>query len=105
MNTLKLLAVVVLLATVGIGYDGSFGGSQAFGGEAGEKKPAPKKFVKADTDQDGKLSLAEFTAAHPGEKAGKRFETADADKDGFLTPAELKAARGKKPEKPNKKNK
>ena len=45
-------------------------------------------FVKADTDKDGKLSLAEFTAAGKTEAV---FKDADADHDGFLTPEELKA--------------
>jgi len=97
MNTRKLFAVVALLATIGIGY-----GVQAFGGQAEAKKPAREKYVKADTNQDGKLSLEEFKAAFPDGKVEKRFATADKDKDGFLTPAELKAARGKKTEKPNK---
>ena len=63
-------------------------------------KPVPEKFKQADADNDGKLSLAEYTAAFPGDKADKKFATADTDKDGFLSPAELKAARGRKPEKP-----
>lgn len=92
MNTRKLFVAVLLLALVGISYD-----VQA------ANKPAPERFIKADTNQDGKLSQAEFAAAFPGGKAEKRFATADADKDGFVTPEELKAARGKKPEKPAKK--
>lgn len=59
------------------------------------------KFEAADTDKDGKLSKAEFTAmcsCKDAAKVDKMFTGADTDKDGFLTPAELKAAKacGKK---------
>jgi hypothetical protein len=54
-------------------------------------------FAKADTDKDGKLTLAEFTAAcKDTATAEAKFQAADTDKDGFLSPAELKAAHPKK---------
>ena len=60
-------------------------------------RPNPmERFTKADTDKDGKLSLAEFKAAFPKGKlsAEERFAKADVNpKDGFVTPEELKAVR------------
>ena len=44
---------------------------------------------KVDTDKDGKVSQAEFTAAHP-EKAAN-FATMDANSDGFIDADEHKA--------------
>ncbi len=43
---------------------------------------------KADTDKDGKLSSAEFAAAHP-DKAGE-FAAMDANGDGFIDASEHK---------------
>jgi uncharacterized low-complexity protein len=45
---------------------------------------------KADTDKDGKVSQAEFTAAHPEKKAAD-FATMDANSDGFIDADEHKA--------------
>ena len=44
---------------------------------------------KVDTDKDGKVSQAEFTAAHPDKAAN--FATMDANSDGFIDEAEHKA--------------
>lgn len=44
---------------------------------------------KADADKDGKVSQAEFNAAHP-DKAAK-FATIDTNKDGFIDATEHKA--------------
>ena len=44
---------------------------------------------KVDTDKDGRVSQAEFVAAHP-EKA-EQFAKIDANQDGFLDEAERKA--------------
>lgn len=46
---------------------------------------------RLDTNQDGKLSATEFTAAPPW------FDKADANKDGKVTRDEAKAMRGKRP--------
>ena len=40
-----------------------------------------------DTDKDGRLSRAEFNAAHKGEEA--KFAAHDIDGDGFITQAEM----------------
>ena len=55
-------------------------------GKCGEGKCG---IAKADTDKDGKVSQAEFAAAHP-DKADK-FASIDTNKDGFVDAAEAKA--------------
>ena len=64
--------------------------------KAGEGKCGEGKcgLAKADTDKDGKVSQAEFTAAHP-DKAAK-FAEIDTNKDGFIDAAEHKAHAGAK---------
>lgn len=59
--------------------------------KAGEGKCG---LAKADTDKDGKVSQAEFAAAHP-DKAAK-FAEIDTNKDGFIDAAEHKAHAGTK---------
>ena len=59
--------------------------------------PAPAKadhegscgMAKMDTDKDGRLSRAEFDAAHKGSK--ETFASHDPDGDGFITQAEMDA--------------
>lgn len=51
-------------------------------------------FKKKDTDGDGKLTLAEFTAGIPENRKAKaetRFKKLDKDTDGFVTVEELKS--------------
>jgi uncharacterized low-complexity protein len=60
-------------------------------GKCGEGKCG---MAKIDTDKDGKVSQAEFTAAHP-DKAAK-FAEIDTNKDGFIDAAEHKAHAGTK---------
>lgn len=43
--------------------------------------------AKMDTDKDGRLSRAEFDAAHKGSKA--TFASQDGNGDGFITKAEM----------------
>lgn len=64
--------------------------------KAGEGKCGEGKcgMAKADTDKDGKVSQAEFNAAHP-DKAAK-FAEIDTNKDGFIDAAEHKAHAGAK---------
>jgi EF hand len=54
-----------------------------------------KAFMRADTDNDGKVSLAEWTAFQTARKAkgdpAKSFARMDADKDGFVDKGELDA--------------
>lgn len=51
--------------------------------------PRVDKFAKLDTDQDGKLSLTEFSIDRTPKFAAKWFERRDADRDGFLSLAEF----------------
>jgi uncharacterized low-complexity protein len=62
------------------------GGEKAAEGKCGEGKCGMEK---VDTDKDGKVSRAEFTAAH-ADKADK-FDGMDTNKDGFIDAAEHKA--------------
>ncbi len=64
--------------------------------KAGEGKCGEGKcgMAHADTDKDGKVSQAEFNAAHP-DKAAK-FAEIDTNKDGFIDAAEHKAHAGAK---------
>ena len=92
---MKKIVSMVVCATVVLMVAGA-----AMAGEKGKGKD--DFFTKADTDKDGKLSLAEFKAASKDPvKAEAKFAAADTDKDGFLTREELKAAHhgGKKGEK------
>ena len=65
-------------------------------GKCGEGKCGEGKcgMAKADTDKDGKVSQAEFAAAHPDKAAD--FAGIDTNKDGFIDAAEHKAHAGAK---------
>lgn len=49
------------------------------------------EFTAADTDEDGKISLAEAMAAYPG-TVGDAFEESDTDQNGFLDAEEFDEA-------------
>jgi Ca2+-binding EF-hand superfamily protein len=54
---------------------------------------AQEMFTKADTNQDGVLSLEEWKAAG---RRDRGFSMIDANKDGKVTPDELRAAAAKR---------
>ncbi|HSD17909.1 MAG TPA: hypothetical protein VLC71_11710 [Thermomonas sp.] len=59
-------------------------GGQAAGKDAHEGGCG---MAKMDTDKDGRLSRAEFDAAHKGKE--EKFAAHDADGDGFISQAEM----------------
>jgi hypothetical protein len=63
--------------------------------------PRVARFAELDTDQDGVLSLSEFSVGRTSKDATKWFERRDADHDGLLSLAEFvpqsAAAAGGKP--------
>jgi len=66
-------------------------------GEDSDKPRPPKRsFEEVDTNQDGKVSLAEFVVGVKNEeRATKHFNRKDKDQDGSLTEEEF-TAKGKK---------
>ena len=66
--------------------------------DAGEGKCGEGKcgMAKMDSDQDGRLSQAEFAAAHAGDTS--RFAAHDPDGDGFISAEEMAAHHAKKAE-------
>lgn len=92
-TSLRILTAALMLA----GFQ-----SMAEQGAAPEGRPHPKPgehFAKKDTNGDGKLSIEEFKAGMPEDKAAKAdeiFAKIDADKDGSLTKEEMKAAHEKR---------
>ena len=61
--------------------------------EAGEGKCG---MAKMDSDKDGRLSQAEFAAAHDGDTS--RFAAHDPDGDGFISAGEMAAHHAKQAE-------
>lgn len=61
--------------------------------QAKRTEMAAERWAAMDTDGDGRLSAAEFTAEHI-----KFFDKLDADSDGTITKAELDAAKANKKE-------
>jgi len=59
-------------------------------GEAKKRNPE-QVFKRLDTNGDKKLSLAEFQGKREGDQIKKQFEAKDTDKDGSLTFAEYSA--------------
>ena len=64
-------------------------GTNDAGGAAGSPNVRAAKFAEHDTDQDGKLSLAEFSVGRKPAEAAKWFERRDANKDGFISREEF----------------
>lgn len=92
-TSLRILTAALMLA----GFQ-----SMAEQGAAPEGKNCPDpgaRFAKRDTNGDGKLSVEEFKAGMPEDKAAKAdeiFAKIDGDKDGALTKEEMKAAHEKR---------
>ncbi len=73
-------------------------GHAAAEGKCGEGKCGEGKcgMAKMDTDKDGRLSQAEFAAAHDGDAS--KFASHDPDGDGFITAGEIAAHHAAKAE-------
>ena len=67
--------------------EGKCGGDKAAEGKCGEGKCG---FAKLDTNKDGKISKAEYDAAH--KDGSGHFTKHDTNKDGFISADEFKAA-------------
>ena len=67
--------------------EGSCGGDKGAEAKCGEAKCGMDKM---DTDKDGKLSRAEFAAAHDGKD--DKFASHDGNNDGSISAEEMKAA-------------
>ena len=59
------------------------------GAKATPDNPRIGKFAELDTDQDGQLTLAEFSGNRRDKEAKKWFERRDVDRDGFLSLGEF----------------
>ncbi len=102
----KLITISVL--SLGLAFVANAADKEG-GDKKGKGAPDPAKraaaIMKADSDGDGKVSAAEFSASKMAEGMNKRkdgsadafFAKADADKDGSLTKEEVESipARGK----------
>ncbi len=62
--------------------------------------PRIDRFAELDTDQDGRLSIAEFGVGRSANHAAKWFGLRDADHNGFLTPEEFVPSSAKAGSKP-----
>lgn len=91
-------------------------GLNASAQEAESKIKKPKKFAKIDTNNDGKLSLEEYSTYRTAlrDKKGKepkkgdfskRFKQIDLNQDGFLSKEEFKNRKATKSPKKDKKTK
>src|SRR5690606_717739 len=78
----KILGITAVLATLGL--------SSAYAAEAPTTQK-PQRALKADVNQDGKVSYEEFRAAHE-QRVEERFKKIDANSDGFIDQAEREAA-------------
>lgn len=98
-SNVKPVALAVCTALGGLALSASAFASQELASgymasasaSAGDKAKEEGKcgMDKVDSDKDGKVSQAEFTAAHPDKAAD--FATMDANSDGFVDEAEHKA--------------
>ncbi|MES2858198.1 MAG: EF-hand domain-containing protein [Pseudomonadota bacterium] len=78
--------------------EGKCGGDKAkrdaaSGMASGKRQHKPHSMASMDTDNDGRMSRAEFNAAHKGSE--EKFAGYDVDGDGFITQAEMDAHHAK----------
>lgn len=97
---ITLRGVIAMLGTIGIVMQGALLLQQV---PEPPDNPRVDKFAELDTDQDSRLSLAEFGLGRTPKYSLKWFELRDVDHDGFLSLAEFapesaSAVSGKPPE-------
>jgi uncharacterized low-complexity protein len=89
---LALSASAFAMTDLSTGYmvaSATAGEPKAGEGKCGEGKCGMEAM---DTDKDGKVSSAEFAAAHKGDSS--KFAAHDTDKDGFISAEEMKMHKG-----------
>ena len=86
---MKLSNMITLIVTAGMFFTG-----QAYAQETPTASKA-EHVMKADADNDGKISREEFRTAQEA-RGDKRFQRLDANNDGFIDKAERMAVMGKK---------
>ena len=89
-SIMKLLKMITLIAATGMFLSG-----QTYAQETPAAKPEAGHMMKADTDNDGKISRDEFRAARE-QRSEKFFQRMDANNDGFIDKTERMAFVGKK---------
>jgi len=83
---MKLLKTMALVATLGM-----FSMPHVYAQEAAPGAQHAMHKMNADTNQDGKISHEEFTAAS-AKRSEEHFKRMDANNDGFIDQAERHAA-------------
>jgi len=69
-------------------------GGQALAEDAPAESPSAPRELKADTNQDGKISYEEFKASHE-KRQEAQFKRMDTNGDGFIDEAERKSMHDK----------
>jgi Ca2+-binding EF-hand superfamily protein len=88
-----LFVTLVALPVDAAGGKGAKRGKRA----AGKQKPNPEQvFRRLDKDNDGKLSLTEFTGQRDGEHSEHVFKRIDKDSDGQVTATEFRDMLGQR---------
>lgn len=91
-----IAGLLVTLFTIPVEAAGKKGSNRARKKTGQQKPDAARKFQRLDRDDDGQLSLTEFTSQRDGKRSEQLFKRLDRDQDGQLNPAELRDGRGRR---------